>query len=99
MVPANYVRFTNQRRPGIHDRLDLALLLPDLAGVTAETADKFTSTAKDGRLVFVTLSVRDTELDTVDRMNSIYRRYLNPETIAGPGGLGRRKFLPNTSYD
>jgi hypothetical protein len=62
------------------------------------------TTGRDGRLVFVTFEPRDTDLDTADRIATIYQKFLAPAPIlasqsAGPDGLERRAFLPGTSYE
>lgn len=97
-IPANLIRFSAERRAGAHDRLDLALLLPDLTGQTAETAPEFLRPARDGRLVFITIAPAGEALDTAQMLATIYQRYLDPATAPGPAGLIRQTFKPDTSY-
>ena len=57
------------------------------------------TTARDGQLVFMTVEPRETDLDTADRIATIYQKFLAPEQLSGPGGLTRRNFLPGSAYD
>jgi hypothetical protein len=97
-IPANWLRFADQRHGGAHPRADLALLLPSLDGITSANAPAFATTQKAGRLVFISIEPGGGELDTADRIATIYQRFLEPDEKDGPDGLVRRLFRAGTPY-
>ena len=97
-VPANLIRFPDQRRPGPRQRLDLALRLPDLSDASTEAPPGLRTTTSTADLIFVTFAARDTELDTADRIATIYQKFLEDGTSEGPDGLVRQPFRPGSSY-
>ena len=92
------IRQSIQRRPGTRDRVDLAYLWPSLvppdpalktiAGVPADPNER----------LFVTIQTADGTLPLLERVQTIYPRYLVPEPVAGPAGLTLRGFRNNTPY-
>lgn len=97
-IPPASIRFKMQRRAGPQARVDLVFLWPSLeppgpsAAVTPADAPKITER------IFVTVSGVDNTLPPVERLKSIYPRYL----VAGPavdmGGLQVRSFRGGTPY-
>jgi hypothetical protein len=100
-VPANRLRFADQRRPGSYPRVELELKWPGLGPVTPDDpAAK--STARDGQLVFIAIEPRETDLDTADRIATIYQTFLKPDEGNPPatvGGLAKRTFIAKTAYE
>ena len=92
------IRQSVQRRPGTRDRVDLAYLWPSLvppdpalktiAGVPADPNER----------LFVTIQTADGTLPLLERVHTIYPRYLVAEPVAGPTGLTLRGFRDNTPY-
>jgi hypothetical protein len=102
-IPANRLRFADQRRPDIYPRVELELKWPDMHALAPDDPALMT-TARDGELVFISIEPRDTDLDTADRIATIYQKFLvsedSPDTREPPpGGLVRRNFLAGTAYD
>ncbi|MEA2904686.1 MAG: hypothetical protein QOI12_2073 [Alphaproteobacteria bacterium] len=101
-VPPAAIRVPVQRRPGAHDRVDLALVWPSLeppdvnAGAPAASAGA--PTARTLERIFVTISAAGNTLPPAERLKTIYPRYAVAEPVAGPGGLAVLAFREGTPY-
>jgi hypothetical protein len=92
------IRMSVQRRPGTQERVDLAYLWPSL--VPPDPAHKATVGAPidpNDRL-FVAIQTGDGTLPLLERVQTIYPRYLVAEPVAGPAGLTLRGFRDDTPY-
>ena len=92
------IRMSVQRRPGAHERVDLSYLWPTLA--SPDPAIKPTISAPtdpNGRL-FVTIASGEATLPLMERVQTIYPRYLVAEPVAGPPGLTFRGFRNDSPY-
>lgn len=92
------IRMNVQRRPGAHDRVDLSYLWPSL--ITPDPAIKPTVGAPidPNERLFVTIASGDGTLPLMERVQTIYPRYLVAEPVAGPPGLTFRGFRDDTPY-
>jgi len=100
-VPANRLRFADQRRAGTYARVELELKWPEWRALEPDDP-ALKTTARDGQLVFVTIEPRDTDLDTADRIATIYQKFLMPADAASgtsPEGLIRQSFVAGTAYE
>lgn len=97
-IVAERLRFRGDRRPGEAPKAELLLTWPDLLPPAEDDPARLT-TARDSRLVFITIAPRTTELDSADRIATIYQRFLAPGEADGPDGLVKRLFLGKTSYE
>ena len=97
-IPANALRFVAQRRPGPHDRLDLALLAPDLEGRTAATGARFDAPGQPPDVVWVTIEPHRGDLDAAARLATVYARLFVGEPLAGPDGLTGRHLSAKAGY-
>lgn len=112
-VPPMAIRAAVQRHPGAHERVDLVFLWPSLdppqpagkgaerpasepAAAAGDEAAGMPSYAKDR--VFVTIAGLGAVLPPVERLRSIYPRYLEEQATAGPDGLGVQAFRADTPY-
>jgi hypothetical protein len=103
-VPPAAIRVAVQRRPGAHDRIDLAFLWPSSksadAALKPATPDALAppGTARTLDRIFVTIaSARDT-MAPAERLQSIYPRYAATEPVSGPTGLAVLAFREGTPY-
>jgi len=100
-IPADRLRFADERRPGDYARVEIELKWPGLQPLKDnDPAGK--TLARDGELVFITIEPRETDLDTGDRIGTIYQKFLEQDQTGdpvAPGGLVRRHFLAGTAYD
>jgi hypothetical protein len=90
------VRMRVQRHPGMHERIDLAYVWPSLK--PAEHAPKADPNAGPVEHLFVTIQGADGTLAPMQRVESIYPRYLVPEPAVGPSGLTLRAFRDDSPY-
>lgn len=100
-MPPAAIRVRVQRRPGTQERVDLVFLWPSLTPPDA-AADAATSapaaTAKTLDRVFVTIAGSEGTLAPLERMQTIYPRYLTNDPIPGPNGLVLLAFRNDTPY-
>src|SRR6185312_13759112 len=78
------IRMPVQRRPGTQERVDLAYLWPSL--LPPDPARKATvgSPIDPNERLFVTIQTGDGTLPLIERVQTIYPRYLVAEPVAGP---------------
>lgn len=97
-IPPAAIRQSVQRRPGTHDRVDLAFLWPSLEPPDARHKPEPAINADGVDRVFMTIAAADTALPPAERVKTIYPRYLEAKTQQGPGGLTVRPFRDGTPY-
>lgn len=92
------IRQAIQRKPGTQDRVDLAYLWPSL--VPPDPAQKPTVGAPvdPNERLFLTIQTADGTLPLMERVKTIYPRYLVAAPVAGPEGLTVRGFRDDTPY-
>lgn len=92
------IRMPVQRRPGTQARVDIAYLWPSL--VPPDPANKPTVGAPvdPNERLFVTIQSGDGTLPLLERVQTIYPRYLVAQPVAGPEGLTLRGFRDDTPY-
>jgi hypothetical protein len=92
------IRRAVQRRPGTQARVDLAYLWPSLTPPDPTRKPTVGAPVDPNERLFVTIAAGDSTLPLVERVQTIYPRYLAPEPAAGPDGLTRRGFRDGTPY-
>jgi hypothetical protein len=97
-VPANMIRFENARRDGAAGRLDLYVRWPQMDGYNVAARDAFNHVDGDRTILFVSLEPRLMSRDMSSRFEPIYRRLIEDEARAGPGGLAIHRFAPASGY-
>jgi len=103
-IPPAAIRMRVQRRPGAHDRVDLAFMWPSLeppdpnAKTAPPAADAAPPPAPTLDRVFVTIAGAGDSLAPADRVLTIYPRYTATETSDGPAGLTVLDFRAGTPY-
>src|SRR6201997_4349860 len=109
-VPPAAIRAKLQRHPGQHERIDLVFAWPDLPRppntaalrdnrpIDEENATAALAEAKNDRL-FVTIAGLAGVLPPLERLRTIYPRYVTAQIAAGPDGLAVLPFRGGTPYD
>lgn len=108
-VPPAAIRTAVQRHPGAHERIDLAFLWPSFAPPEAdprpgkEPIAKLDSNAapappESPDRLFVTIAALGAVLAPIERLRSIYPRYIEAQATAGPDGLAVLSFRSGTPY-
>ena len=87
-----------QRRPGVHERVDLAYLWPSLAPPDPALKATPENPIDPNERLFVTIANGETALPPMERVKTIYPRYLAANTAPGPDGLTLRAFRDATPY-
>ena len=93
---ANQIRYPEQRRGGIANRLDLYALWPDMEGFTEATRAAFNNTAPGKKLLFLSFEPRTLSRDMSGRLDPIYRKMISGDGQALSNGLFRYK-LPESA--
>ena len=108
-VPPAAIRASVQRHAGEQDRIDLAFQWPALVppptddkpatktNLSAENAATAAAEPENERL-FVTIDGLGAELPPLDRLRTIYPRYVESLASAGPDGLAILPFRDGTPY-
>ena len=107
-VPPAAIRAKLQRQPGKHERIDLVLSWPELSPpnnrvvrderpIDEENATAALAEAENDR-VFVTIVALAGVLPPLDRLRTIYPRYLAAQATAGHDGLAVLPFRSGTPY-
>jgi len=87
-----------QRRPGTQERVDLAYLWPSL--LPPDPARKATvgDPVDPNERIFITIQTAGDTMPLMERVKTIYPRYLVAAPVAGPEGLTLRPFRNDTAY-
>ena len=92
------IRMSVQRRPGTHDRVDLAYLWPSLMPPDPALKIVDGKPVDPNQRLFVTIETTDGTLPIIERVETIYARYLVPVPKAGAQGLTLRGFRDDSPY-
>jgi hypothetical protein len=109
-IPPSAIRETVQRHPGQHERVDLMFSWPSLSPsqdesrpenkqpLSADTAIAAAAEPEKERL-FVTIEGLNGVLPPLERLRTIYPRYVEAQAGAGPDGLVVVPFRSGTPYE
>jgi hypothetical protein len=92
------IRMSVQRRAGTHERIDLSYLWPSLLPPDPAIKPTVGAPIDPNERLFVTIASGEATLPLMERVQTIYPRYLVAEPIAGPSGLTFRGFRRDTPY-
>ena len=92
------IRMAVQRRPGTQERVDLAYLWPSLTPPDPANRPTVGAPVDPNERLFITIASGDDTLPLMERVQTIYPRYLVAEPAAGPDGLTLRGFRDDTPY-
>ncbi len=95
-VSANRIRYPEQRRDGIANRLDLYVLWPNMDGFTEPSRAAFNNTDSNRDLMFLSFEQRSLSRDMSGRLEPIYRKMNLGDGVALANGLVRFK-LPESA--
>lgn len=97
-LPANVIRFENQRVTGIAERADLYLTWPRLEGYTDANRHLFNDVDHPENLIFLQISQSTMSRDMSGRLEPIYKHLFEGNPTPGPAGLSRRTMKKNSGY-
>lgn len=96
-VPPGAIRFKVQRKPGAQPRIDMMFMWPSLTPPDATHKPQPTDTPDVSDRLFVTLAAVDTTLAPMERLKTIYPRYLDAAPVV-VDGLSTQVFRDGTAY-
>jgi len=86
-LPANMIRFENQRHTGDAEVVNAYLSWPELQGYSAQTKARFSNPVGAQDLIFIEISQSVMSRDMSGRLHPIYSRLFKGEPEKGPAGL------------
>ncbi|MBX9468344.1 MAG: hypothetical protein KL839_11070 [Rhizobium sp.] len=98
-LPANAIRFEQQRVGGNAERVDLYLLWPELTGYSSAERRRFDDLSLAHSLIFLQMSQSTMSRDMSGRVEPIYSHLLMPGSKPGPAGLTIHTFRNATGYE
>jgi hypothetical protein len=96
-VPPGAIRFKVQRKPGMHPRIDMMFMWPSLMPPDATVKPQPTDRPDVSDRLFVTIAAVDTTLSPMERLKTIYPRYLDAAPVV-VDGLSTQLFRDGTAY-
>ncbi|WP_136656960.1 hypothetical protein [Nitratireductor sp. XY-223] len=97
-LPANMLRFENQRKTGVYERVDAYFTWPGLKGYSRSNHRSFNQIENADQLIFLTLSARTMPLDMSARLEPVYGRLTQNRLSAGQTDLSVLEFGADTRY-
>lgn len=86
-VPANKIRFYNQRNSGAHQKLDLYIHWPSLSGYQDDLSNDFNNATENKNLVFISIEPRNMSYDMSGRVAPIYAQFFEGDGQPTNSGL------------
>jgi len=97
-VPANFIRHSNQRKAGLHHRLELYMHWPTLSGYSDELSHAFNTISEESDLIFVTLEKRSMPYDMSGRIAPIYKRFFTGQPTPYKAGLVKQSLNSEAGF-
>ncbi len=97
-VPPAAIRFKVQRKSGTHPRIDMTFVWPSLTPPDPAIKPQPTDTPDVTDRLFVTIAASDSTLAPMERLKTIYPRYLDAAPIVSIDGLSTQVFRDGTAY-
>ena len=97
-LPPAAIRFKVQRKSGSHPRIDMTFVWPSLTPPDPAMKPQPTDTPDVTDRLFVTIAASDSTLAPMERLKTIYPRYLDAAPIVGSDGLSTQVFRDGTAY-
>lgn len=97
-LPANTIRFEDQRQTGRAERVDLYLTWPEMNGYTNAERSRFNDSGHPEGLIFLNLSQSTMSKDMSGRLEPIYSHLFDGHTELGPAALTLRHMKASSGY-
>jgi hypothetical protein len=97
-LPANTIRFEDQRRTGRAERVDLYLTWPEMTGYSNVQRSRFNDASSPESLIFLNLSQSTMSRDMSGRLGPIYSLLFDDRPEPGPAGLTLQRLKENSGY-
>lgn len=97
-IPANMIRFREQRQDGAAERLNLYLAWPEMQGYSQATSPRFDEIERSNTLIFVELTEATMSRDMSGRLEPIYTRLFDGEAENFGHGLTLHRLRADSGY-
>ena len=97
-LPANTIRFAEQRHAGDSERIDLYLTWPEMQGYSVGQKKRFDDSSSADGLIFLQLSQSTMSRDMSGRVEPIYSRLFDGDSLPGPFGLTAHHLRADSGY-
>ena len=97
-LPANTIRFDDQRATGRAERMDLYLTWPEMNGYSNAERARFNDATRPEGLIFLNLSQSTMSKDMSGRLEPIYSHLFDDRPEPGPAGLTLQRLKANSGY-
>ncbi|MDP9629844.1 UNVERIFIED_ORG: hypothetical protein J2W85_001905 [Ensifer adhaerens] len=97
-LPANVIRFENQRATSIAERVDVYVTWPALEGYSDDNRNLFNDVSRPEALIFLQIAQSTMSRDMSGRLDPIYTQVFEGATGPGPNGLTRHAVKATSSY-
>lgn len=97
-LPANTIRFEEQRLTGRAEHVDLYLTWPEMNGYSNGERTRFNDATRPEGLIFLNLSQSTMSRDMSGRLEPIYSHLFDDRPEPGPAGLTLQRLRENSGY-
>jgi len=97
-LPANTIRFRDQRQSGTTERVDLYLTWPEMQGYSAALRPRFDDTGQSSSLIFLQFSQSTMSRDMSGRLDPIYSKLFDGESQPVGFGLTLHHLRADSGY-
>jgi len=97
-LPANTIRFEEQRLTGRAEHVDLYLTWPEMNGYSNGERTRFNDATRPEGLIFLNLSQSTMSRDMSGRLEPIYSHLFDDRPEPGPDGLTLQRLRENSGY-
>ncbi|RWX78321.1 hypothetical protein EPK99_06760 [Neorhizobium lilium] len=97
-LPANTIRFREQRHAGPAERVDLYLAWPEMRGYGKDIKERFDDVSHPESLIFLQLSQSTMSRDMSGRLEPIYSRLFQDNPQPAEFGLTLHRLRPDSGY-
>ncbi|MFB9950782.1 hypothetical protein ACFFP0_18175 [Rhizobium puerariae] len=97
-LPANMIRFREQRRSGTAERADLYATWPELEGYSAGSRRRFDDVSQSSSLIFLQLSQSTMSRDMSGRLDPIYSKFFDGDGQEMDFGLTLHHLRADSGY-
>ncbi|MCY0095111.1 hypothetical protein [Hoeflea ulvae] len=97
-LPANVIRYENQRVSGVQSAIDTYFSWPGMNGYSEARRNIFNQTDSADGLVFARIAQATMSRDMSGRYTPIYRRLTEGAPVAGPNGLDSYRLRSGAGY-
>lgn len=97
-LPANTLRFSNQRHDGALERVDLYLTWPEMQGYSKEHRDRFDNVAQSSGLIFLQIAQSTMSRDMSGRLGPIYSHLIEGDGVPFANGMTLHHLRADAGY-